>query len=233
MPSFLSNINLSGNEVQNFVVQPLATAPSDLLKLGRKYFDTASKREQIYSGSKWLSTAYMDDVSAVSETLGALRTEFDALYKTLNEDDAQGKIDTWSEIVDFLNDLEASGGDLATLLSSIGGDIDTLEGYFTKGVANEAAKVSNSLTVKFNGSSYVFNGSADKEIDFSAANIVSALGTTPVNRATADASGNNITDTYTTKAAFEPVFNWYDSLKDYVVSEGGNVRIKTNLIVEG
>lgn len=59
-----------------------------------------------------------------------LREEFDALNNVLN-DDVSGKINTWNEVVDFLDEYSGSQ-DLATILAGINGDISTLQGKFTK-----------------------------------------------------------------------------------------------------
>lgn len=60
---------------------------------------------------------------AQSSVLGQLRTEFDALYKTLNDDTA-GIINTWQEVVDFVNEYSGSE-DLSTILARMQSDINT------------------------------------------------------------------------------------------------------------
>lgn len=50
---YLSNINLSKNELQNAVIQPLAVAPANP-KLGQIYTDSASKRIKMYDGQDWI-----------------------------------------------------------------------------------------------------------------------------------------------------------------------------------
>lgn len=117
------------------------------------------------------------------------------------------------------NGVAIINGDYATI-----DDIDTtLQGYFTNGVAKEAAKVSNIFKIIFNGTTYEYNGSVGKEINFSDLNIVSALGTTPVNRAKADESGNNIQSTYATKTALQ---DFIDKIEKYFTF--GNDNIKAN-----
>lgn len=108
MAQFLNHINLNGNELRNFLVQPLGAAPPDTTwKLGRKYFDTTDGREQIYNGSKWLRTAYMSDIVAINdiangvdERLKAIEAYFDSAA------DADNTINKWNEIVAFLNATE-------------------------------------------------------------------------------------------------------------------------------
>jgi hypothetical protein len=118
MAQFLNHINLNGNELRNFLVQPLGAAPPDTTwKLGRKYFDTTDGREQIYNGSKWLRTAYMSDIVAINdiangvdERLKAIEAYFDSAA------DADNTINKWNEIVAFLNATE--GTTLAGILGS-------------------------------------------------------------------------------------------------------------------
>lgn len=50
---FLVNINLNKNELQNAVLQPLATAPSSP-KLGQVYYNSSDKLLYIYNGTSWV-----------------------------------------------------------------------------------------------------------------------------------------------------------------------------------
>lgn len=61
------------------------------------------------------------DVSTLSSNLNTLKGRFDALDDALN-DDVSGKINTWNEIVDFLDEYNGSK-DLATILSGMNADI--------------------------------------------------------------------------------------------------------------
>lgn len=135
MAKFLSNIDLVGNELQNFVVQPLAGEPSSQVKIGRKIFDTSEKREKIYDGVKWKIQAYLDDlegatsseIESLAEQLNALSTEFDALKKALTEDDTQGIINTWEEIQSLVKALPEDS-DLAVLIAEINSRLTAMEG---------------------------------------------------------------------------------------------------------
>lgn len=49
---YLTHINLSQNELQNAVVQPLASAPSSPVA-GQVYYNTTSNRFNVYNGSTW------------------------------------------------------------------------------------------------------------------------------------------------------------------------------------
>lgn len=49
---FLTNINLSGNELQNAVIQPLASAPASP-KLGQVYTNSTDNLLYIYDGTAW------------------------------------------------------------------------------------------------------------------------------------------------------------------------------------
>lgn len=117
MAQFLNNINLNGNEIQNFLIQPLATAPSSGLKAGRKYFNTAEKREVIYDGTKWLFSAYKSDLEsyALASTVDGIDTRLKSV-ETIFETDNDGTINKWNEVVDFLAGIE--GDKLDTILDT-------------------------------------------------------------------------------------------------------------------
>lgn len=116
MAQFLNNINLTGNEIQNFVVQPLATSPTTLLKIGRKFFNTAENREAIYDGSKWLLAAYLSDIEGltdIAEDVDERVTRLEKYFATVDDDTL---INKWNEIVEFLNATE--GDTLDSILSN-------------------------------------------------------------------------------------------------------------------
>lgn len=50
---FLNNINLNKNELQNVVIQNLATAPASPKK-GQIYFNTTDNKYYVYNGSSWI-----------------------------------------------------------------------------------------------------------------------------------------------------------------------------------
>lgn len=77
MPRFLSHINLNQNELQNAVVQRLATAPSSPSE-GQVYFDTTLDKLGVYNGVSW---AYMGDAEGdqfvdltTNQTVGGVKT---------------------------------------------------------------------------------------------------------------------------------------------------------------
>lgn len=59
---FLSNLNLSKNELQNAVLQPLATAPSNP-KLGQVYYNSGDKLLYLYDGSAWTAAGAVISVA--------------------------------------------------------------------------------------------------------------------------------------------------------------------------
>lgn len=65
--------------------------------------------------------ATTDDITELSNSVSNLKTDFDNLNNLLN-DDTSGVIDTWNEVVDFLNGYKESE-DLATILSKMNEDI--------------------------------------------------------------------------------------------------------------
>lgn len=69
----------------------------------------------------YVKTSDADAKYASLSSFNALKSSFDALNSALN-DDVSGKINTWNEIVDFLNEYSGSQ-DLATILSGMNSDI--------------------------------------------------------------------------------------------------------------
>ena len=114
MAQYLSNINLSGNELQNAVLQPLTADPSNP-KLGRFYFSSTDKREKIYDGSAWKSVAYLTDISDLNiPNISSRISTLESYFSTVEDSDST--INKWHEIVEFLNATE--GDTLSGLLNS-------------------------------------------------------------------------------------------------------------------
>lgn len=68
---YLTNINLSQNELQNAVIQPLATAPANP-KLGQIYCNSTSSRIMWYNGTAWVTVGV---VVESSETNGKIKVD--------------------------------------------------------------------------------------------------------------------------------------------------------------
>lgn len=62
---FLTNIDLSQNELQNAIIQPLAVAPASP-KLGQIYCDSVSSKIMWYNGTAWKTIGVVVESSAVN-----------------------------------------------------------------------------------------------------------------------------------------------------------------------
>jgi hypothetical protein len=88
MSKFLTNIDLTGNELQNVVIHNTGTAPAASAKLGGLYFDTTGglNRLKYYNGSAWVelssgasgtwqpADADLTAIAALTGTAGFLKT---------------------------------------------------------------------------------------------------------------------------------------------------------------
>jgi len=81
MSKFLTNINLTGNELQNVVIHNAGTAPTASAKLGGLYFDTSTgvNKLKYYNGSAWVELSvggsgtwqpYDADLAAIAALTG-------------------------------------------------------------------------------------------------------------------------------------------------------------------
>ena len=59
----LAALDLNKNELQNAVLQNLATAP-DTPKKGQFYFDTAAGKEKYYNGTKWVDSVSTEEMNS-------------------------------------------------------------------------------------------------------------------------------------------------------------------------
>jgi len=66
MAKHLNNLNLNKNELQNAVIQNLATAPASPVK-GQVYFDTVENALKVYNGTAWEASALSGVTSDAAE----------------------------------------------------------------------------------------------------------------------------------------------------------------------
>lgn len=71
MARYLSNINLTGNQLQNAALHPTGTAPSNPVE-GQVYFNTGSNKLFIYDGSAWVDIS--GDITSITAGAGLTGT---------------------------------------------------------------------------------------------------------------------------------------------------------------
>lgn len=233
MAHYLSNIDLEGNALLQFAIETLGIAPTSLKNVGRKYFNSSEGREAIYDGKAWKLSVYKDEFDA----LGGDVSDIDSRLITIEaffKDEAQSDnlINKWNEITDFLNNigdttlngvLEAytvntrkiegdettitGGGNLTQdrVLSLVASGVT--EGTYTKVTVDKYGRVTSAATLDPN------------DIPTLAIAKIEGLQT-------------KLDDRYT-KDELATYKSWWDDVKQYVIRDGNNIRIKTNLIVEG
>lgn len=96
--AFLTNLNLSGNELQNAVVQPLASAPSSP-KLGQIYTNSTDHLLYIYNGSAWTAVGAVVSVAGKTGVVTLAKGDV-GLGNVDNTSDATKKTDFTGSIAD-------------------------------------------------------------------------------------------------------------------------------------
>lgn len=64
---FLSNLDLNKNELEDSVIQKLATEPTEASE-GQMYYNTTEKQLYFYDGEEWVSTADGGDVLSLKDS---------------------------------------------------------------------------------------------------------------------------------------------------------------------
>lgn len=174
---------------------------------------------------------------ADSSALQNLQNEVDNIEAVLGMDEeAEGIINTWNEVKAFL-DGYSSSDDLATILSNMNADIakralqSDLEslGLIVDGLGNNKAdkasvytkdEIDSSVSAIYGNITNLTNNKADKTSVYTKTEIDSKVST--INDAINGIDGR-----------VDVVEAWKDLLGKYIVIEGTNVRIKTNLVIDG
>lgn len=144
------------------------------------------------------------EVDAIVNALGipSLKSKVESIESTLG-DDVSGKINTWNEIVNFLDEYNGSE-DLATILSKMQGDIDS------RALGTDL----NETIARVEDNEDAIEDLQDNKADNATVNAID-------DRLKAE---EDVTKTYSA---------WWKDLMTYVKVVDGNVVIDTNLLVEG
>ena len=131
IPTYLTSNALDGYATQAWVES-------------KKYLTSHQDISHLLSKTDAANTyATQSALKGVSDSLGTLRTDFDNLNTLLN-DDTSGVIDTWREVVDFIDEYSGSQ-DLATILAGMNSNIATNAANISKN-ATAITNVSNRVT---------------------------------------------------------------------------------------
>ena len=137
-----------------------------------------------------------------------------------------------SEINKLIDDVNAGDVDLTNYYTKdeVDAKIPSLDGYATENYVDDAITALNvGQYAKASDLATILSG-INADIAKNAENIV-ALDKDKADKATTLA-GYGITDAYT-KSDLESYKTWWDAVMGLVVKDGNNIRIKTNLIIEG
>lgn len=123
---YLSNVNLNKNELQNAVIQPLASAPSSPVE-GQVYYDTTDDTIYVWANGAWLDLGVQGGAGSVVSVVAGNNIDVDAT------DPANPIVAVETLTVADISDLTASAAELNTL---DGITASTTELNYTDGVTS-------------------------------------------------------------------------------------------------
>lgn len=172
MAKYLSNIDLSNNELQNAVIHPLGTAPSSPSE-GQVYYNTGQDKVYVYNGTSWISIA--GDITEIqSATTGQLTISNQTgpipslSIVTAAVTNGGSALATGDQIYDFVLGLGYTGnvGDITRVNITAGagltGTVDTTSGDHTQTIeigAGDGIDVNaNDIAVSVDGTTIEIDG---------------------------------------------------------------------------
>lgn len=158
---FLNNIDLRQNEIQNFRVQNLATAPASPV-VGQHYYNTADNTEYVWNGTKWIDALSQGDytfsngiqesgrnvsLKLVNETDVTLTANSDGLAAEVNltgyaKASEAAAIEATDSLKTALGKLEAKADEKVVANSAITAGTKTKITYDAKGLVTAGADLS-------------------------------------------------------------------------------------------
>ncbi len=124
MSTFLTNINLNKNELQNAVVQNLAKEPHEP-KSGQFYFDSAANNLKIYNGTSWV-VLDKETAESIVDLINSGKSKID-----------KSKVDGLEEAI---NQASMTGQAIATALNEDTGGVTVNQNKIT-GLTDKLAEI--------------------------------------------------------------------------------------------
>ena len=183
---FLTPIDLNKLELQNAVIQNLATDPSSPVQ-GQVYYNTAVDKIKVYDGTTWVTVGNTNE--EIHDVIGSLITAGSGI--NVNYDDPNDQL-----IISNTGVLSLAGTANEVLVSASAGNItvslpDTINAD-TTGNAATATALQNARTIALTGDvsgSASFNGTSDITITATVLSDSVALGTDTTGDYVASVSG--------------------------------------------
>lgn len=168
---FLNNIDLQKNEIQNFRVQNLATAPLNPVA-GQHYFNTADNTEYVFDGTKWVDALSQGDYTFQNGLVELTGSEARKVEIKLATGEDAGDIAFTADAKGLAANVDLTGYAKASEAADLAGD-DTLKEALgkleakadEKVVANEAITGATKTKITYDAKGLVTAGADLSEAD--------------------------------------------------------------------
>lgn len=221
MPKYLSNVDLNRNQLQNAVIQPLATPPTTPV-IGLIYYNTSTNRFYGYNGTDWIPMDALGATMTGANIVSALNLSTSIID---NDNLSTGANTAITKAHDAVTVSDTSSVNLTLTGQAISADV-IFGTTATTATAGNDARLSNSRTPTSHASTHITSGSdAIPSFTSTASGLVPLSGGGTVKYLRADGTWVTPPDTVYSLPVASATLGGVKSGTDITVDASGNVSV--------